>query len=139
MPRLRQALTSTPGDGRANCGSEPVAAAELGPDKVAVFAKSFAQRGDLNLQVLLRDNNAWPNTGHKLVFGDQRSVALQEDQQEIDRTTAPAMPSSGRAIAGISVVRVAGKRCISGGPSITKAKSSTYWFSASETGVRPSS
>ena len=53
-------MTSTPGDGRADWGSEPVAAAELGPDKVAVFAKSFAQRGDLNLQVFFRDNDAWP-------------------------------------------------------------------------------
>ena len=84
VPPSRRALTSTPGDGRANCGSEPVAAAELGADKVAVFAKGLAQRGDLNLQVLLRDNDAWPHTAHKLVFGDQRSVGLQQDQEEIE-------------------------------------------------------
>jgi len=75
-----------PGDGRANCNSKPVAAAELGADKVAVFAKSLAQRGNLNLQVLLRDNDAWPDTAHKLVFGDQRSVGLQQDQEEIEGT-----------------------------------------------------
>src|SRR5260370_40387152 len=81
VPPSRRALTSTPGDGRADWGSEPVAAAELGPDKLAVFAKSLAQRGDLNLQVFFRNNCAWPNTAHKLVFGDQRSVGLQQDQE----------------------------------------------------------
>src|SRR5712671_7526573 len=80
----RRALTSTPGDGRANCPSEPVAAAELSADKVSVFAKSLAQRGDLNLQILLRDNDAWPHTTQELVFGDQRSVSLQQDQEEIE-------------------------------------------------------
>src|SRR5260221_5436898 len=74
-------LTSTPGDGRANGSSEPIAAAELSAYKVAVFAKSLAQCGDLNLQVLLRDNDAWPHTTYELVFGDQRSVSLQQDQE----------------------------------------------------------
>jgi putative transposase len=36
------------------------------------------------------------------------------------------------------VVRIAGKRCIYGTPSITKARSSTSWFSAGETGALPS-
>jgi hypothetical protein len=80
----RRALTSTPGDDRANCGSEAVAAARLGADKVAVLPKSLAQRGDLNLQVLLRDSDAWPHTAHELVFGDERSVGLQQDQEEIE-------------------------------------------------------
>ena len=61
---LRRVLTSIRGEDGANGGSEPVAAAELGPDKFAVFAKSFAQQGDLNLQVLLRDDDAWPPTAH---------------------------------------------------------------------------
>src|SRR5882757_767824 len=52
----RRALTITPGDGRANGGNEPVPAAKLGADKVAVFAKSPPQPRNLNLQVLLRDN-----------------------------------------------------------------------------------
>ena len=80
----RRALTSTRGGGRANCGSKPIAAAELGPDKIAVFAKSLAQREDLNLQVLLRDNDAWPHAAHELFFGDQRSVGLQQGQEEIE-------------------------------------------------------
>src|SRR3984893_2884369 len=67
-PSSCRGLTSTPGEGRANRGSEPVAAAELGQDKVAVFAKSLAQRGNLNLQVLLRDNDAWPHTANELFF-----------------------------------------------------------------------
>jgi hypothetical protein len=81
VPGSRRELTR---EGRANWGSEAVAAAELGPDTVAVFAKCFAQRGDLNLQILLRDDDAWPHTAQELVFGDERSVGLQQDQQEID-------------------------------------------------------
>src|SRR6266478_758495 len=77
-------LRSAPGGGRANGGSEPVAAAEFSANKVAVFAKSPTQRGDLNLQVLLRDNDAWPRTAQKFVFGDQRSVGFQQDQEEIE-------------------------------------------------------
>jgi hypothetical protein len=76
--------TRARGDGRANCYSEPVAAAELSADKVAVVAKSPAQRKDLNLQVLLRDNDAGPHTTHQLVFGDERSVGLQQRQEEIE-------------------------------------------------------
>src|SRR6266851_185746 len=84
MPPSRRALASTPADDRANCGSEPVAAAELSADQVAVFAESLAQRGDLNLQVLLRHDDAWPHTAEELVFGDQRSVGLQQNQKNIE-------------------------------------------------------
>src|SRR3984893_9794917 len=77
-------LTSTRGEGRTNRGSEYVATAELGPDKIAVFAKSLAQRGHLNLQILLRDNDAWPHAAYELFFGDQRSFGLQQDQEEIE-------------------------------------------------------
>src|ERR1700680_3363263 len=83
-PPPRWALASTPGGGRANCGREPVTAAELGADKVAVVAKSLAQREDLSLQVLLRDNDAAPDTAHKLVLGDQRSVGVEQYQEEIE-------------------------------------------------------
>jgi hypothetical protein len=81
---LPRALTSTRGEGRTNRSSEAVAAAELGPDKIAVFAKSLAQLGDLNPQVLLRDNDARPHSAHELFFGDQRSVGVQQDQEEIE-------------------------------------------------------
>src|SRR5713101_3159095 len=84
VPPPRRALTSIRGDGRVNCGSEPIAASELGADKVAVFAKNLAQRGDLNFQVLLCDNDAWPHAAEELAFGDQRSVGLQQDQEEIE-------------------------------------------------------
>jgi hypothetical protein len=85
VPPSRRALTSNPGNGRANCGSEPIAAADLGADKVAVFAKSVAQRADLTFQVLFGDNDARPHMAHELVFRDQRSVGLQQDQEEIER------------------------------------------------------
>src|SRR5712691_12595769 len=84
MPPSRRALTTTPGDGGANCGSEPIAAAELSADKVAIFTKSLPQRGDLNLQVLFGNNDACPHTADELVLGDQRSVGLQQDQEEIE-------------------------------------------------------
>jgi hypothetical protein len=83
-----RALTSTRGEGRTNRSSEAVAAAELGPDKFAVVAKSFAQRGDLDLEVLFRDNDAWPHAVHELFFGDERSVGLQQDQKEVEGARA---------------------------------------------------
>src|SRR6266446_9301193 len=82
--RSRRAPTSVPGDGRANRGGEPVAAAELGADKISIFAKSLAQRGNVNLQVLLGDKNAWPHAAQQLVLGNQRAVGLQQDQEEIE-------------------------------------------------------
>jgi len=54
-----------------NCGSEPVAAAELGPDKITVVAKSLPQRGDLNLQIRFRHHDTRPDTTKDFVFGDQ--------------------------------------------------------------------
>ena len=66
------------------CRSKPVTAAELGADKISIFAKSPAKRRDLNLQVLFRDNDPWPYSADERVFGDQRSVGLQQDQEEIE-------------------------------------------------------
>ena len=70
-PPLRRALINIPGGCRANCGSKPIAAAELSADRVAVFAKSPAQRRDLNLQVRLRHNDTRPYAAKEFVFGDQ--------------------------------------------------------------------
>jgi hypothetical protein len=84
VPRRRRAVRSTLAEARVNFGRETVAAAELGPDKVAVFAEGFAHRGDLNFQVLLRDSDARPDAAHELVFSNQRSVGLQQDQEEIE-------------------------------------------------------
>jgi hypothetical protein len=86
VPPSRRALTGAPGDGRANCGSKPVTAADLGADQVAVITKHPAQRGDLNLQVCLRNNHARPNTAKDLVLVDQRSVGLQQDQKDVEGT-----------------------------------------------------
>jgi hypothetical protein len=38
----------------------------------------------LNLQVLLEDNDAGPDTAHQVVFDDQRSVSLQQYQKQIE-------------------------------------------------------
>ena len=61
---------------RAGHTGEPVAAAEIGLDEIAVPAQRFAQCGDLSLHVLLRNNDAWPHTAEQLVFGDQGPVGL---------------------------------------------------------------
>jgi hypothetical protein len=78
--RLRRPPLST----RADCGSESVAAAELGKDEIAVFAKGSPQRGNLHFQILLGDDNARPDANEKLLFGDQRSIGLQQGQQELE-------------------------------------------------------
>jgi len=71
-----------------NRGSKPVPPAKFRADQIAVVAKSFAQLKDLNLQILVGDNDPWPHTAHKLVFGDQRSVGPQQDEEEIEGTRA---------------------------------------------------
>jgi hypothetical protein len=75
VPHL--ALTSTRSDGRADGGGEPVAEPEFSANKIAVFAKSPAQRPDLNLEVVLRDHYAWPDALSQLAFGDERSVGCE--------------------------------------------------------------
>src|ERR1700751_2919172 len=87
-PSLPGALTSAPDNARANRASEPVAAAEFSSDKVAVFAKSPAQRRDLNLEVRLRHDDTRPYTAKEFVFGEERPVGIQQDQEEIERARA---------------------------------------------------
>jgi hypothetical protein len=84
VPPSRRAPTSAPGDDRTNCGCEPVTAAELGADEVAVFTKRPAQCGDLNLQVRFRYCDAWPDTAKELVFADQGSVGFQQNHKEVE-------------------------------------------------------
>ena len=57
-------------------------------DKVTIFAESFAQRVDLDLQVLVRDNSGWPRTADELVLGNQLAVAVHQHQQDFERTLA---------------------------------------------------
>jgi hypothetical protein len=61
-----------------NPGSKPVPAAEFRADQIAVVAKSPTQLEDLNLQIVLRDKDSWPTAAHELIFGNQRSVGLQQ-------------------------------------------------------------
>src|SRR5260370_7831203 len=74
VPPSRRALTSTPGDGRADWGSEPVAAAEPAPDKLASFAKTLAQRAAPTLQVFFPTTPACPTTPHTLSFSHHPPV-----------------------------------------------------------------
>ena len=75
-------LTSIPGDG-AHGSREPVATTKLGGDEVSIFAESFAQSGDLNLQVVLCDNDPGPHTAQEFGLGDQRSVGFYQRKKEI--------------------------------------------------------
>jgi hypothetical protein len=75
-------------DGSANCGSKPVTAAEFRADDVAVPAQRFAQRADLNLEVLLRHHDTRPHPAHEFVFCYERAVGLQKREQEIKRARA---------------------------------------------------
>src|SRR6516164_8507608 len=75
-------LTGIPGDG-AHGGREPVATTKLGGDEVSIFAESFAQSGDLNLQVVLGDSDPRPHTAQEFGLGDQRSVGFDQRKKEI--------------------------------------------------------
>jgi hypothetical protein len=80
----RRAPTGATARRSANCGGEPVAATNLCANQIPVFAQGIAQREDLNLQILFRDNDARPNTPEELVFADQRSIGLQQSEKEIE-------------------------------------------------------
>jgi hypothetical protein len=58
----------------------------FGADKVAVVAKRPPQRKDLNLKVLLHNGDPRPGKRQQLLFGDQRSVSLEQGQQNFEGT-----------------------------------------------------
>src|ERR1700741_2043268 len=66
----------------AQYANEPVTTPEFGTDEIAVRAEHFAQGGDLNLEVLFRDEDTRPPPSEKLLFCDERAVGLQQDQEE---------------------------------------------------------
>src|SRR6266446_3371261 len=82
----RQALPG--GDSRTHWSCEPVTAAVLGANELAVRAECLAQRRDLNLQIVLRDDDVPPDTTLQLVLGDERSVGLDQDHEEVESTRA---------------------------------------------------
>ena len=53
-------------------------------DEVPVSAQCFAQCRNLKLDVFFRHDDARPHPAHELLFGDERAVGLQQDQQEIE-------------------------------------------------------
>jgi hypothetical protein len=69
-------------------GGKAIAAAEFGPDKVAVLAESLAQRRDLNLEISFVYKNARPNKGQELVLCDKRPIGVDENHQEIEGASA---------------------------------------------------
>jgi hypothetical protein len=69
---------------RGKHAGKSVAAAEFRADDIAVRAERFAQRGDLNLEVLFRDHEARPHSAEELLFGQEQAVGLQEDRKEIE-------------------------------------------------------
>jgi len=53
---------------RAKRAGEAISAAEFCVDEIAVSVERFAQRGDLNFQVLFRYHDARPHPAEQLVF-----------------------------------------------------------------------
>jgi hypothetical protein len=72
----------------AQHADESVALAEFRADEIAVRAQCFAQCGDVNLQVLCRDKDARPHPSEKLLFCDERTVGLQQNQKEVEGASA---------------------------------------------------
>jgi hypothetical protein len=86
MIMSEQALASVPGPGRANCRGKPVAAAKFGAYEVAIVAESPAERRNLYLQIILSDDDAWPDATEKIAFGHQRAIGIQQRQKQIERS-----------------------------------------------------
>jgi hypothetical protein len=69
---------------RTNRTDKTVAAAGFGPDEIAVRAEGLAQSGYLRPQIDLFHGPTEPYPPHQLVLADQRSVGLEQNQQEIE-------------------------------------------------------
>jgi hypothetical protein len=87
LPSHRTRIFGNRGD-RAYGGDKAIAAAEFGPDKVAVLAESLAQLRDLNLDIRCVHKSAWPNKGEEFLLCDKRPVGVDENHQEIERASA---------------------------------------------------
>src|SRR5215472_14818318 len=78
----------TPTGHRAGCrthrSGKSVAAAELRADKITALAEGFAQRGYLDLQILLGDNDAWPDSAQQLFLCYQRTIRFEQDDEQIE-------------------------------------------------------
>jgi len=72
----------------AHCAGEPVTAAMLGPNKLAVIAKSFAQSEDLDFQIFRGDDHTRPNPALQLVLCNECSIGLDQHDQDIERACA---------------------------------------------------
>jgi hypothetical protein len=117
MPVLasHRALTRTPGARRANCASKPIAAAEFGTDKIAVFAKSLAQCGDLNFQVILCDNDAWPRAAEEpLVTSDPSASSKTRSRSKARVPNSIGIPSATNLAAAQQYAELAEFECCIG-------------------------
>lgn len=86
---------------RTNRTDKTVAAAGFGPDEIAVLAEGLAQCGYLRPQIDLFHGPTGPYPPHQLVLADQRSVGLEQNQQEIESpsphwTSTPSASNSRR-------------------------------------------
>jgi hypothetical protein len=81
-------VTSIRRSTRAEYTRESIAAAEFSSDQVAVRTERFAQRGDLNFEVLLRYDDPGPYSVQQVLFGDQQSIGFQQNQKEIESACA---------------------------------------------------
>jgi hypothetical protein len=67
---------------------ESVAAADLSADKITAVAEGLAKRRDLDLQILLGDNRAQPGPGQQLLLGDQCTIRVEQDEEQIESARA---------------------------------------------------
>src|SRR5262249_22885130 len=84
MPLPRRTPTGHRAGCRTHRSGKSVAAAELRADKITAVAEGLAQRRDMDLQILLDDNNAWPDPAQQLLLSDQRTIRFEQDQEHIE-------------------------------------------------------
>jgi hypothetical protein len=72
----------------AQHAGKSIPAAKFRMDDIAVCPQRFAQHRDLKLEITFRHDDARPDPAHELLFGDERAVGLQQDQQEIEGARA---------------------------------------------------
>jgi hypothetical protein len=88
QPYSRGRLTGVLRGTGAQHSRQSVPSAEFSADDIAVRTERFAQRGDLNLEVLFRHHDLRPHPADELLFGQEQAVGLQEGQKEIEGARA---------------------------------------------------
>ena len=84
MPLPRRRPTGSRAGCQTDRSGKSVAPAELRADKITALAESLAQRRDLDLQILLGDDDAWPGSAQQLLLADQCTIRFEQDEEQIE-------------------------------------------------------